>query len=108
MKKNLILILLVVIAVLAGCGKAPQDDLAATEAFESALQTAVMQTVEAEREAAKTEDESGHCVNESVAVPVDCSCAKIQGRACLMLSLPWSVILNSISIAKVSSSSVVP
>jgi len=54
MKKNLILLLIVITVILASCGKAPQDDLALTQTFEAALQTAVMETIQAELVAAET------------------------------------------------------
>lgn len=47
MKKYLILILIILAASLSGCGQSSDEGLAETEAFESALQTAIVETIAA-------------------------------------------------------------
>ncbi len=54
MKKNLIIILVAVSLILAGCANASQDDPALTQTFEAALQTAVGETLQAELIATET------------------------------------------------------
>lgn len=47
MKKYLIVTLIILGAVLTGCGQSSDESLAETEAFESALQTAIVETIAA-------------------------------------------------------------
>jgi hypothetical protein len=47
MKKYLIFCFIVLIALLSGCGQSSNENLAETEAFDSALQTAVVETIAA-------------------------------------------------------------
>lgn len=47
MKKTLFFLLIVLAILLTGCGGTSEEDLAATQAFESALQTAIVETIAA-------------------------------------------------------------
>lgn len=54
MIKKQIFVLIVLILILAGCGNTSQDDPGLTQTFEAALQSAVEETLQAERIAAET------------------------------------------------------
>ncbi|MFN2145984.1 MAG: NBR1-Ig-like domain-containing protein [Anaerolineales bacterium] len=55
MKKNLIVVLILAILILSGCGNASEDNPSLTQTFEAALKTAVAETLQAELVAAETD-----------------------------------------------------